>query len=95
MNRLTFHCKIYDMGHKRNGCWPCGMDIGIPGNHLSRLRLSHPKLWRFLMIEKDLGQELLKIKLVLRDNQMDFFQEAHIEGILAQRPCYFDNLQGL
>lgn len=89
------HCTLYDMGHKRNGCWPCGMDIGIPGNHLSRLRLSHPKLYRFLMVDKGLGVELLKIKLALRDGQGDFFQDERVAAILDQRPCYFDNLQGL
>ncbi len=88
------HCKIYDMGHKRNGCWPCGMDIGIPGNHLSRLRVSHPKLWRFLMVDKGLGEELLKIKLALRDGQSDFYSKKRIEHIIELRPCYFDDLEG-
>lgn len=80
------------MGHKRNGCWPCGMDIGIPGNHLSILRLSHPKLWRFLMVEKGLGQELLKIKLALKGGQSDFFSQERVEHIIDLRPCYFDDL---
>lgn len=86
------HCKIYDMGHKRNGCWPCGMDIGIPGNHLSRLRISHPKLWHFLIVEKGLGRELLKIKLALGDGQLDFYSKEKVEEIIELRPCYFDNL---
>ena len=89
------HCKIYDMGHKRNGCWPCGMDIGIPGNHLSRLRESHPKLWRFLVVDKGLGKELLKIKLALRDGQADFWSQDDVEQILTVRPCYFDDVSGL
>lgn len=86
------HCKIYDMGHKRNGCWTCGMDIGIPENHLSRLRVSHPKLWRFLIVEKGLGEELLKIKLALRDGQADFYCRERVEHIIQLRPCYFDDL---
>ncbi len=85
-------CKLYEMGHKRNGCWPCGMDIGIPENHLSRLRLSHPKLWRFLMVEKGLGQELLKIKLALKDGQADFYSKERVDHIIELRPCYFDDL---
>lgn len=89
------HCKLYDMGHKRNGCWTCGMDIAFPRNHLAILRHSHPKLWHFLMVDKGLGQILLAIKLALRDGQMDFFQREKIEQILAQRPCYFDHLGGL
>ena len=87
------HCTIYDLGHKRNGCWPCGMDIGIPGNHLSRLRLSHPKLWRFLMVEKGLGKELIKIKLAVRDGQADFYSKEGIGHIIDVRPCYFDDLE--
>ncbi len=90
------HCRLYDMGHKRNGCWPCGMDIGIPENHLSRLRLSHPKLWRFVMVEKGLGAELLKIKLALRaGGQGDLFASSRIADILELRPCYFDDLEGV
>ncbi|KKL78429.1 hypothetical protein LCGC14_2024930 [marine sediment metagenome] len=89
------HCKIYDMGHKRNGCWPCGMDIGIPGNHLSRLRLSHPKLYRYLMVDKGLGEELMRIKLALRDGQGDFFLQEKVARIIDQRPCYFDRMEGL
>lgn len=88
------HCKIYDMGHKRNGCWPCGMDIGIRDNHLSRLRLSHPKLWRFLIVEKGLGEELMKIKLAVRNGQMDFYTRSQIANVIELRPCYFDRLEG-
>ena len=98
------HCELYDKGffrdgewvsHKRNGCWTCGMDIAFADNHLSIMRHTHPKLWHFLMIDKGLGQVLLAIKLALRDGQMDFFQNARIKALLARRPCYFDNLQGL
>ena len=86
------HCAIYDKGHKRNGCWPCGMDLAFPGNHLAILRLSHPKLWHFLMIEKGLGADLLKAKIALRDGQGDFWAQEKVEVILKQRPCYFDRL---
>ena len=93
-NQLPY-CELYDMGHKRNGCWPCGMDIGFDGNHLSRLRESHPKLWRHIIVDRGLGQELLKIKLALRDGQSDMFTNKRIESLLEVRPCYFDNLEGL
>lgn len=98
------HCELYDKGfyqdgewipHRRNGCWPCGMDIAFPNNHLSIMRHTHPKLWRFLMVDKGLGQVLMSIKFALRDGQLDFFQKNRIEHLLALRPCYFDNLQGL
>lgn len=86
-------CDIYSMGHARNGCWPCGMDIAFPDNHLSKLRHSHPRLWRFLMVDKGLGAELVKIKLALRDGQTDLFSSSGcIERLLEQRPDYFDKL---
>ena len=86
-------CDLYAMGHRRNGCWPCGMDIAHPDNHLATLRRTHPKLWRFLMIDKGLGEELVKIKLALNDGQMSlFFANRSIEELLEQRPCFFDRL---
>lgn len=89
------YCDLYNKGHRRNGCWPCGMDIGFKGNHLSRLRLSHPKLYHHLIVDRGLGKELIKIKLALRDGQADMFSGERIESLLAQRPCYFDTLSGL
>ena len=86
-------CEIYRMGHRRNGCWPCGMDINFPDNHLATLRKSHPKLWYFLMVKKGLARELLKIKLALNDGQGDLFSSTwDLEELLEQRPCFFDRL---
>lgn len=86
-------CELYAMGHRRNGCWPCGMGIGFPDNHLALLRRTHPKLWRFLMIDKGLARELLKVKLALDDGQMNLFAATwDIEALLRQRPCFFDRL---
>ncbi len=86
------HCPIYDMGHKRNGCWPCGMDIKFKDNHLSVLRQTHPRLWRFLMVDKGLGKELMKLKLCLDDGQMNIDHYVDVEDLLRVRPCYFDRL---
>lgn len=86
------HCPIYDMGHKRNGCWPCGMDIKFKGNKLSVLRRSHPRLWHFLMVDKGLGKELMKLKLCLDNGQMNMDQLLDVEDLLRIRPCYFDRL---
>lgn len=65
------HSPIYDMGHLRNGCWPCLMDFRFPDNKLRALRLSHPKLWRFLIFDKDLGKRILALKLALEDEARD------------------------
>jgi phosphoadenosine phosphosulfate reductase len=86
-------CDLYAMGHNRNGCWPCGMDIAFEDNHLRKLRLSHPRLWRFLMVDKGLGRELPKIKLALGDGQTNLFSATwSVEGLIEQRPCFFDRL---
>jgi 3'-phosphoadenosine 5'-phosphosulfate sulfotransferase (PAPS reductase)/FAD synthetase len=73
----------------------CGMDWAFPHGNLAALRLSHPRMWHFLMVEKGVGEMLLRIKLNLRDGQMDLFQDGKIEAILESRPCYFDSLEGL
>ena len=86
-------CELYQMGHNRNGCWPCTMDIHFRDNHLAALRQSHPKLWRFLVIDKGLGKELVKVKLALDSGQYDMFaQQWSIEKLIEQRPCFFDKL---
>jgi len=69
------------------------MDIAFKDNHLAILRRTHPKLWKFLMIDKGLGEELLKIKLALSDGQRNLFASSwSIEELLEQRPCFFDVL---
>lgn len=62
------HSPIYDMGHSRNGCWPCLMDFRFPDNKLRILRQSHPKLWQFLIVNKGLGKRILALKLALEDD---------------------------
>ncbi len=98
---LEFHKKynlpsssIYKKGHLRNGCWPCLMDIRFKDNKLSILRKSHPKLWRFLIIEKELGKRLLALKLVLSENESEEFQSKSniVEQIIEERPCFFDSI---
>lgn len=86
---------LYNMGHKRVGCWTCLMDWAFKDNHLAALRKSHPKLWRFLIVDKGLGRVLLQIKLALRDGQADFWTNERIEDLIEKRPCYFDCLTGL
>lgn len=86
-------CELYAMGHRRNGCWPCGMDIAHKGNHLSTLRKTHPRLWKFLIIDKGLGKELLKIKWALSNGQYDMFvANRSIEELVETLPCVFDRL---
>ena len=62
------HSRIYDIGHSRNGCWPCLMDFRFPDNKLGILRQSHPKLWQFLIVNKGLGKRILALKLALEDD---------------------------
>lgn len=86
-------CELYAMGHKRNGCWCCGMSIAHPNNNLAMLRQTHPKMWRFLVVDKGLGEELIKLKLVLDDGQYDLFAHTmSIERLIEERPCFFDKV---
>lgn len=85
---------IYGKGHLRNGCWPCLMDIRFKDNKLSILRKSHPKLWKFLIINKNLGERLIALKLALSDKDMKTFKNNSnmIQQILEERPCFFDSI---
>lgn len=85
------HAKLYDMGYRRNGCWPCGM--GVRFGAFAELRRGHPKLFRFLMVDKGLGTQLVKLKLALDDGQYSMWAQSwNIEQLLDQRPCFFDKL---
>ena len=86
---------LYQMGYHRNGCWPCLQDLAFADNKLAIMRLAHPKLWRFLIVDYGLGRRLIKVKLALNDNQADMFAErwgGDLEELLRQRPCFFDRL---
>ena len=86
-------CELYAMGHRRNGCWVCGMSIAYPNNNLAMLRVTHPKMWHFLMINKGLGEELVKLKLALDDGQYSLFAHTMgVERLIQERPCFFDKV---
>lgn len=86
------HSQIYDKGHKRNGCWPCLMDIRFPDSKLSLLRKSHPKLWRFLLVDKGLGERILALKIALGKEEMPSRTAQHyVRTLIEQRPCFFDS----
>jgi len=90
------HCELYDMGHDRNGCWPCAM--GATRGQLGRLRRSHPKLFKYLVTKTGMGRELMRVKLLLGSNREereaveDWTGMFDIQTFLAQRPCFFDKL---
>ena len=41
------YCCLYDMGHKRTGCWPCAFGIHLEKwpNRFQLMEKQHPKLW--------------------------------------------------
>lgn len=87
------HCKLYDMGHLRNGCWPCAM--GVRNGQLKRLRISHPKLFKYLITKTEMGKELLKTKFTLmgvNKNEMQVVAKYDLAHFIELRPCFFDNL---
>jgi phosphoadenosine phosphosulfate reductase len=87
---------IYDKGHSRNGCWPCQMDIGFPDNKLKALRKSHPKLWRFLIVEKGLGLRIIAVKRALSKNWHSELPEdlnGYVEKLVQENPQYFEEIK--
>lgn len=97
------YAKLYDMGfyddfgnwihHKRNGCMFCGMDLKFPDNHLSIMRRTHPKLWRFLMVKKGLGKVLMQLRFSIEEHQYDMFEQMYnVESYLERFPCVFDRI---
>lgn len=82
------YCSIYDVGHIRNGCWPCAM--GIKNGQLRRLRYSHPDLFRYLILETQFGLEMIKIKSIL--NGTSITPDDNLKKILIEKPDYFDSI---
>ena len=80
-SRNVPYSPLYDMGHVRNGCWPCGMAVRY--GRYAILRQSHPKLWETLMFRWGLASVLATIKLGVDPG------EERIRGFLQQRPCFF------
>jgi len=84
---------LYSQGHRRNGCWPCCMDMAFDDNHLQALHRTHPKLWRYLIVDRGLGEMLVQIKLGLNQGQLDLFASTlGVEAMAEMRPCFFDKL---
>lgn len=82
------YCSIYDMGHIRNGCWPCAM--GFRNGQLRRLRHSHPDLFRYLILETEFGLEIMRTKSIL--NGTSIILDGNLEKILIEKPEYFDRI---
>jgi len=71
------------------------MDFRFADSKLSLLRQSHPKLWRFLLIDKGLGKRILALKIALEDEEArnhESYLQNRIESLVIQRPCFFDSV---
>ena len=100
------YAKLYDMGyyddfgewvgHRRNGCMFCGMDLKFKHNHLSIMRRTHPKIWKFLMIKKGLGKVLMSLRFAIEEHQFDLFEQHYgykdVNEYLERFPCVFDQM---
>jgi 3'-phosphoadenosine 5'-phosphosulfate sulfotransferase (PAPS reductase)/FAD synthetase len=89
------HSPIYDKGHRRNGCWPCLMDLKYPDNHFRALRHSHPKLWKFLVNDKKIGEIILALKLGFTREEMENHSdelEKKAAILIKNQPCFFDKV---
>lgn len=100
------YAKLYDMGyyddfgewicHKRNGCMFCGMDLKFPNNHLSIMRRTHPKIWKFLMVKKGMGKVLMALRFAIQEHQFDMFEQHYgykdVGEYIDRFPCVFDRI---
>ena len=71
------------------------MDIGFPDNKLKALRKSHPKLWRFLIVEKGLGLRIIAVKRALSKNGQSELPEnlqSYVERLVEEQPQYFEEI---
>lgn len=85
------HCKLYDKGYPRNGCWPCAM--GIRNEQLKRLRVNHPELFKYLITQTEMGRELLRAKVVLTKLNGELsFQINDLNLLLEMHPDFFDKI---
>lgn len=86
------HCRLYDMGYRRNGCWTCAM--AIRNGQLAWLRRSHPRLFRRLLTRSPMGWELMRLKILLEEKTLR--PRCNLEQVrrcLRESPEAFDCLR--
>jgi len=67
------------------------MDFRFKGNKLSKLRLSHPKLWRFLILNKGLGKRIIALKRAFKSNVPEE-SDAVVNFLVELWPSFFDSI---
>ena len=69
--------------------------MGIRNGQLGRLRISHPHLFRYLILRTSLGEQLLKARLALDNDETEsnqYLEKHRIKHIIELYPCFFDRL---
>lgn len=85
------HCKLYDKGYTRNGCWACAM--GIRNGQLKRLRRNDTKLFRHLVLKTEMGEELFKAKFAFLDTKCKpLLKKRNLDSFLHTYPNFFDKI---
>lgn len=93
------HNPLYDKdeivvgGGIRTGCWPCPQAIRY--GKLEHLRHYYPKLFRSIIVQKGLGEEILRRRLQHAPEQeaaITTYLEVGLDKALHARPCLFDRL---
>jgi len=75
------HCKLYDLGYRRNGCWTCAM--AIRNGQLNLLKNTHPDLYNHLIKNTDMGKEIYKAyKAIVNNNKNIGFKLDFLESII-------------
>jgi len=86
-------------GGIRTGCWPCTQAIKY--GKLQHLREYYPKLFKLLVVEKKLGEEIMELRIETYKNTKsriaDYlrnrtYKQFGAEKALDLHPCFFDRL---
>jgi phosphoadenosine phosphosulfate reductase len=81
-------------GGIRTGCWPCPQAIRY--GKLQHLRFYYPRLFQLLVVQHELGKEILNLRLQrakgLDVARITTYLDVGLDKALHARPCLFDRL---
>lgn len=86
-------------GGIRTGCWPCTQAVKY--GKLHHLREYYPKLFKLLVIEKNLGDKIMDLRIEsyknIKSRVADYLRNSTYRQFGAERaldvhPCFFDRL---
>lgn len=86
-NDIPF-CDLYGKGHTRNGCWTCAM--AIRNGQIKRLRTIHPKLFKKLVFQTEMGKVLFEAKKAYLSFYGNDSITKTLKDAMVDNPGFFD-----